>query len=144
MNRLRPGLVVMVVMLAPLSAQQEFGEAKEIIDRVDRIMRGDSSHGTAEMRVVTRRWSRSTTLELWSEGTEKALIRVLKPKKEEGLSTLKVESDIWNYLPKIDRTIRVPTSMMMAAWMGSHFTNDDLVKESRLIHDYEIRSGSFT
>jgi outer membrane lipoprotein-sorting protein len=77
-------------------------------------------------------------LEIWSEGTEKALIRIRQPKKEEGVATLKVGSDIWNYLPKIDRTIRIPTSMMMASWMGSHFTNDDLVRESQLIRDYEI------
>ena len=90
------------------------------------------------MSVATRRWKRSMTLEVWSEGTEKALIRVLSPKKEEGTATLKIGSDIWNYLPKIDRTIRIPTSMMSAAWMGSHFTNDDLVKESRLVRDYAI------
>ncbi len=113
-------------------------DAKEIMDRVDRLLRGDSSHGTVEMTVVNRRWSRSLALEIWSEGTEKALIRILRPKKEEGTATLKVGSNMWNYLPKIDRTIRVPTSMMMGSWMGSHFTNDDLVKESRLITDYDI------
>ena len=90
------------------------------------------------MSVATRRWKRSMTMEVWSEGTEKALIRVLSPKKEEGTATLKIGSDIWNYLPKIDRTIRIPTSMMGAAWMGSHFSNDDLVKESRLVRDYAI------
>ncbi len=79
------------------------------------------------------------TLRIWSKGTEKSLIKILKPKKEAGTATLKVGSDIWNYLPKIDRTIRIPTSMMMASWMGSHFTNDDLVKESRLIRDYDIQ-----
>jgi hypothetical protein len=92
-----------------------------------------------EMTVATRRWRRDMTLALWSEGTEKVLVKVLEPRKEAGTATLKVGSDIWNYLPKIDRTIRIPTSMMMAAWMGSHFTNDDLVKESRLIRDYEIQ-----
>ena len=75
----------------------------------------------------------------FQEGLDKVLIRILKPRKEEGTATLKVGSQIWNYLPKIDRTIRVPTSMMMGSWLGSHFTNDDLVKESRLIRDYEIK-----
>lgn len=112
--------------------------AREIIDRVDRLLRGDSSHGKMRMSVATRRWKRSMILEVWSEGTEKALIRVLSPKKEEGTATLKIGSDIWNYLPKIDRTIRIPTSMMSAGWMGSHFSNDDLVKESRLVRDYAI------
>jgi outer membrane lipoprotein-sorting protein len=111
---------------------------KDIIDHIDRMLRGDASHGTMTMSVVTRRWKRSVTLEIWSKGTDKALIRVQAPRKEKGTATLKVGDDIWNYLPKIDRTIRIPSSMMMASWMGSHFTNDDLVKESRLIRDYAI------
>ncbi len=113
-------------------------DAKEIMDRVDRLLRGNTSHGTVEMTVVNRRWQRSLALEIWSEGTEKALIRILRPKKEEGTATLKVGPNMWNYLPKIDRIIRVATSMMMGSWMGAHFTNDDLVKESRLIRAYDI------
>jgi len=77
-------------------------------------------------------------MQIWSRGTDDALIRVLKPEKEAGTATLKVGNNIWNYLPKVNRTIKIPTSMMMASWMGSHFTNDDLVKESRLIRDYFI------
>ncbi len=125
---------------APLFAQVNSSDLSpaEIIDKVDQMLRGDSSRGRVEMSVVTRRWERNVTMEIWSEGTENALIKVLQPKKEAGTTTLKVGSDMWNYLPKIDRTIRVPTSMMMGSWMGSHFTNDDLVKESRLIRDYEI------
>lgn len=113
-------------------------DARAIIDRVDRLLRGDSSISTVEMSVVTRRWERNMKLSIWSEGTDRVLVKVLEPRREAGTATLKVESDIWNYLPKIDRTIRVPSSMMMASWMGSHFTNDDLVRESRLIHDYDI------
>jgi outer membrane lipoprotein-sorting protein len=90
------------------------------------------------MAVVTRRWTRTLTMRVWSEGTDKALIKVTAPAKEAGTVTLKTGDEIWNYLPKIDRTIRVPTSMMMASWMGSHFTNDDLVKDSRLVRDYDI------
>jgi outer membrane lipoprotein-sorting protein len=112
--------------------------AAEIIDRVDRIMRGESSRGTATMEVVTENWERSMTMEMWSLGTDYSLIRITAPKSEEGTATLKAEEDIWNYLPRVDRTIKIPASMMMGAWMGSHFTNDDLVKESRLIEDYDI------
>jgi hypothetical protein len=132
-----------LLALAPLTfivrARGAEVKAREIVDRVDRILRGNSSVGRMEMSVATRRWRRDMTLAVWSEGTEKALVKVLEPKKEAGTATLKAGSDIWNYLPKIDRTIRVPTSMMMASWMGSHFTNDDLVKESRLVRDYDIR-----
>ncbi len=133
-------VLLMATSAGHLQAQHDVSQMTpaEIVDYVDRMQRGDSSRGAIQMAVKTRRWERQMTLEIWSEGTEKALIRVVTPKKEEGLSTLKVNSDMWNYLPKIDRTIRVPTSMMRGSWMGSHFTNDDLVKESRLVRDYDI------
>jgi len=133
-------LFLMGGSIGPAFPQDDFSQLTpaEIIDKVDQMLRGDSSQGQVEMAVVTRRWERNVTMEIWSEGTENALIKVLEPKKEAGTATLKVGSDMWNYLPKIDRTIRIPTSMMMGSWMGSHFTNDDLVKESRLIRDYEI------
>jgi outer membrane lipoprotein-sorting protein len=111
-----------------------------ILDHVDRLLRGESSVARVEMAVVTRRWERTMTLAIWSEGTDKALVRVLEPRREAGTATLKVGPDIWNYLPRVDRTIRVPSSMMMASWMGSHFTNDDLVRRSRLVEDYGIET----
>ena len=119
----------------PARAQES---AADIIDRVDRILRGKSSHGIASMEIVTEHWQRSMTMEIWSLGTEYSLIRVTAPKSEEGTATLKAGDDIWNYLPRVDRTIKIPPSMMMSSWMGSHFTNDDLVKESRLVDDYDI------
>jgi hypothetical protein len=88
------------------------------------------------MNVTTAHWKRSLTLETWSKGKEKSLVRVLAPKKEKGTATLRSGNDIWNYLPKVKRVIKLPSSMMAASWMGSHFTNDDLVKESRMAEDY--------
>ena len=146
-NGRKPAAIAVLLLLAAtgVNGQARFSKAelssltaREIVERVDRMMRGDSSRGTVQMEIVTRRWTRTLSLEIHSHGTEQALIRVLEPKKEAGTATLKSGSDIWNYLPKIDRTIRVPTSMMMGSWMGSHFTNDDLVKESELVRDYEI------
>jgi outer membrane lipoprotein-sorting protein len=130
-------LLALTLTLVPVAAHGQ-ESAADIIDRVDRILRGESSHGTATMDVVTENWERSMTMEMWSLGTDYSLIRITAPKSEEGTATLKAEDDIWNYLPRVDRTIKIPASMMMGAWMGSHFTNDDLVKESRLIEDYDI------
>jgi outer membrane lipoprotein-sorting protein len=89
------------------------------------------------MRVVTEHYSREMKMEGWSRGKDYSLIRILAPKKEKGTATLKAGKDIWNYLPKIRRVIKVPSSMMGGSWMGSHFTNDDLVKESRMADDYD-------
>lgn len=129
-------LTVLILVGAGTASGQR--TAQEIIDHVDRIMRGESSRGVATMDVVTENWERSMTMEVWSLGTEYSLIRITAPKKEEGTATLMADDEIWNYLPRVDRTIKIPASMMMGAWMGSHFTNDDLVKESRLIEDYDI------
>lgn len=114
--------------------------ARQIIDKVDRIMRGDSSRSTVEMLVSTKQWQRATRMTIWSEKTDNVLIRIEEPKKDAGTATLRTGQNMWNYLPKIDRVVRVPASMMMASWMGSHFTNDDLVKQSRLVRDYDIET----
>ena len=105
---------------------------------VDRLLRGDSSRGIVSMEIVTGNWERKLSMEAWSLGTDFFLARLRSPKKEVGIATLKAENHIWNYLPKIDRTQKIPTSMMGGSWMGSHFTNDDLVKQSRLSVDYDI------
>jgi len=110
----------------------------EIMERVDRLLRGDSSRGVATMEVVTENWEREITMEMWSLGTEFSLVRVQAPAREAGTATLMAEDNIWNYLPKVERTIKIPSSMMGGSWMGSHFTNDDLVRESQLIEDYDI------
>ncbi len=113
-------------------------DAREIVDRVDRLLRGDSSRGQVEMAVSTKHWKRTLSMTVWSLGTRDALVRVTAPAREAGTATLKVGSEVWNYLPRVDRTIKVPSSLMMGSWMGSHLTNDDLVKESRMVDDYAI------
>lgn len=110
--------------------------AKQILREIDDLWRGSSSHGRFSMHVKTQHYTRSLELEGWSKGTEQTLMRILKPLKEKGTATLKSGTTIYSYLPRTDRTIRLTSGMMMGSWMGSHFTNDDLVKESRMEEDY--------
>jgi hypothetical protein len=91
------------------------------------------------MHVKTARYERTMTMESWAQGEDRSLIRILAPAKEAGMATLKVDDNIWNYLPKVDRTMKVPAGMMSGSWMGSHFTNDDLVKDSRMADDFTYR-----
>lgn len=128
----------LTLTLTPTVGHTQQRTPREIIDEVDRLLRGESSRGTATMDIVTEHWERSLSMRIWSLGTEYSLVRVTAPNREAGTATLKADDDIWNYLPRVDRTIKIPTSMMMGSWMGSHFTNDDLVKESRLVEDYDI------
>jgi hypothetical protein len=126
--------LAIALVVPPAGAQT----AREIIDQVDRLMRGNSSYGRVTMDIKTEHWSRSLEMEVWSLGTEHSLIRVVSPAREAGTASLKADQEVWNYLPRVDRAIKVPPSLMMGSWMGSHFTNDDLVKESRIIDDYDI------
>ena len=109
---------------------------EELLDRTDDVARGASSSAVVSMHVKTANYERTMKMEAWSQGTDKTLIKVLEPAKDAGIATLKVDDNIWNYLPKVDRTMKVPAGMMSGSWMGSHFTNDDLVKESRLSEDF--------
>jgi len=128
------GLAATVFYAPPLHAQT----AREIIDRVDRLLRGESSRGRVTMEITTEHWSRTLEMEVWSLGTEYSLVRVEAPPREAGTATLKAGQEVWNYLPRVDREIKVPPSLMMGSWMGSHLTNDDLVKESRIVDDYDF------
>lgn len=117
------------------TAQSSLG-AREILDRVDDLYRGESSHGQLAMTVKTVHWERTIEIEFWDKGKTQSLFRILAPKKEAGTATLRSGNDIWNFLPHVNRVIKLPSSMMSASWMGSHFTNDDLVKETRMADDY--------
>jgi hypothetical protein len=123
---------------ATAAAQTSSEEANEIVRHIDDLLRGESSRGKVRMEVVTERWTRTMEMEMWSLGQEYSLVRVLSPSREAGTATLKVDRDIWNYLPRVDRTIKVPGAGMGGSWMGSHFTYDDLVRESSMVDDYEI------
>lgn len=111
-------------------------ELHELIRTVEQQYTGKSSISAVEMTVVTGHWERHLKMESWSLGRERFLVRILTPVKEKGVATLKVENKVWNYLPKVDRVIRIPPSMMGGAWMGSHITNDDLVKANHIDQDY--------
>ena len=130
-----------VVCFSLAAIAQEDPTPRSILDHIDDLYRGKSAHAIMRMRVVTENWTRELELESWSMGKENSLMRILAPQKEKDTATLKSGKQMWNYLPKVNRIIKVPSSMMGSSWMGSHFTNDDLVKESRMAEDYDFEYG---
>ncbi len=130
----------LLTLSAPFSESlSENVTSQQILDKIDKMYRGESSIGTYLMKIKTTPWERNLRIKSWTRDLDYTLIRIEYPKKEKGVTTLKVENNLWNYLPKIKRVIKVPSSLMMGSWMGSHFTNDDLVKESTLANDYHHR-----
>jgi len=90
------------------------------------------------MEIITPHWQRTLKMRIWSEGMDKTFVRILEPKKEEGVATLRIGNEMWNFLPKTNKVLKVPPSMMMSNWMGSDFTNDDLVKEFTFLESYDF------
>lgn len=143
MNRL---LIFASVAVLWLSSGGEVFAAEptieELLDATDDVNRGASSKSTITMQVKTKRYERTMTMDAWSRGEEDSLIRITAPAKDAGTTTLKVGDDMWNYIPKIDRTMKIPPGMMSGAWMGSHFSNDDLVKSNRLADEFTYEKES--
>lgn len=129
-------IVLLIVLVCPFRVFASELNATDIVRRSDRLMRGDSRSGTYSMEIITRRWERELTLLVHSLGSDKMFIRILSPAKEAGIGTLRIKNEMWNYLPTVEKTIKIPPSMMLRPWMGSDFANDDLVKESSIVNDY--------
>lgn len=119
------------------SATQEGLSAKEIIQKVDDNMQGESSTSTLKMSVVRPRYTRTITLKSWSLGKKNFMGYVTAPAREKGQVTMKVDQEMWQYTPSINRLIKLPPSMMSQGFMGSDYSNDDLVKQSSIVEDYK-------
>ena len=131
-------ILVLALAIAPPGAAQE-PPAREILDRVESLLWGKTVEGEYEMTITTARWQRTLIMRAWMERPKRSFIRILAPAKEKGIGSLRLGAEMWNYLPNVERTIKIPPSMMLQPWMGSDFTNDDLVKSSSIVDDYTQR-----
>lgn len=125
---------LLLCSLAP--AREPPPDIETVIRHIDQLYRSQTSHTDMEMQIVTPHWERTLAMTVWSKGMDKTFIRITAPKKEQGVATLRIGNEMWNYLPKTNKTMKIPPSMMMGSWMGSDFTNDDLVRESSMLEDY--------
>ena len=110
--------------------------AVEIIKKADEKMRGKTSQGTMIMTITRPSWERTVEMKTWTKDDDYSMIYITAPSKEKGQVFLKRKKEMWSWAPKIQRMIKIPPSMMMQSWMGSDFTNDDLVKQSSIVKDY--------
>lgn len=124
---------LLISFVIPVHAQ----DAREIIKKADEKMQGEeTSQSTMTMTIVRPTWQREVTFKSWTKGSDYSLALVTAPAKEAGQTFLKRETEMWNWNPTINRLIKLPPSMMSQGWMGSDFSNDDLLKESSIVVDY--------
>jgi len=126
--------IVLFLSFLPLSLLAI--DPNSIIKKVEHNIQSDSGYAKIKMSVTTSRGERMMEMESWNRGHEKSFIKILYPKQDSGITFLKINTTMWQYVPKIEKTIKIPSSMMMQSWMGSDFTNDDMAKESSIVDDY--------
>lgn len=130
-------LLSALILLLPIHLQAQ--SATEIVRMADELLRGESSRAEMTMTIVRPTWSRTVVMRSWSKGTAYSMILIQSPARDKGTVFLKRRNEIWNWVPNIGRSVKMPPSMMMQSWMGSDFTNDDLVRESSAVNDYTHR-----
>jgi outer membrane lipoprotein-sorting protein len=128
--------VLAVIFILSINCQAATPTALEIIEKMDTLMRGKTSYWEMTIMVQTTRWERTIKLLSWAQGIEKSFMKITYPIKDKGITFLKINNDMWQYIPKIEKIIKFPPSMMLQSWMGTDFSNDDLVKESSTVNDY--------
>lgn len=134
-------LALLVAPSAPAAAQEAQAPPSldQISERLDRLYSTDASIARVELTITTPRNTRNLRMRMWTRGEDRALIVIERPSRERGTATLRRDRNLWNYLPRISRTIRVPPSMMLSSWMGSDLTNDDLTRSSSFREDFDGR-----
>jgi len=130
-------LIFFFVILSFFSGSTLAESAFDIVDKSDKQMRGDSSYTVATMNIIRPDWTRSMSMKSWTKGKDFSLVLVTAPAKDKGSTSLKRQREMWNWIPSIERIIKIAPSMLSQSWMGSDFTNDDLINQSSIVVDYD-------
>lgn len=125
-------IVFLFVFITLTTAQDATG----IVKKADELIRAKSSYTEMTMSIIKPTWSREMVMKIWALEPDYALVYIEAPAKDKGTVTLKRKREVWNWIPSVHRAIKIPPSMMMQDWMGSDFTNDDLVRQSSIVIDY--------
>ncbi len=133
------GILLFSIIISAIGKEQSTQEVEQIVNFIDQLYRSKTSYADMEMHIVTPHYERTLKMLVWTKGMDRTFIRITSPKKERGVATLRIKNEMWNYLPKIKKVMKISPSMMMGSWMGSDFSNDDLVKESSMQEDYTYK-----
>lgn len=135
-------MFVLVLILCVFHLQGQ--HAIDIVKKADAKMRGNTSLVEMSIKTIRPTWTRQMDLRVWSKGNDFAMIYIQSPARDRGITFLKRGKEVWNWIPTLEKTIKLPPSMMSQSWMGTDFTNDDLVRESSVIRDFNHSLGGDT
>ena len=130
-------LFLVIALLFPASLPAQDIDAQQLVRDAMDHWRGLTSYSEMTMTIHRPDWERKMTMRSWNEGDKLSLVRVIEPKKDAGNGTLLNDNNMWTYTPKVNRIIKVPSSMMAQSWMGSDFSNKDIAKSTDIIDQYD-------
>ena len=125
-NRL---ILIFFLGLAPTFGQSDL-TAEEIVRKADEKVRGKTNQSEMKMEIIRPTWQRDLSFKGWGRGLDYSMTYITSPARDKGQVFMKRETEMWNWMPTIGRMIKIPASMMSQGWMGSDYTNDDILKES--------------
>ena len=135
MKKIVPVIILLILTGSANLFSQEL-TAKQIVEKADNLQRGETNYSIFSMTIVRPKWTRTIEMKNWSKGRDYAMTYITAPAKDKGQVFLKRNNEMWNWVPSISRMIKIPPSMMSQGWMGSDYTNDDILKESSIVVDY--------
>jgi len=129
-------LLFLTLAIVTLSFISSTPTADEIIKKAEDRLTGKTSYSEVTVTTIRPKYTREMTIKTWTKGTDYSVTLILSPAMDEGTVFLKRRNEIWNYIPSIDRLVKMPPSMLSQSWMGTDIKNDDLLENSSLIDDY--------
>ncbi len=129
-------LIALMLLVGATNLFSQPLTAKQIVEKSDNLQRGKTNYSVFSMTIIRPKWSRTIEMKNWSKGRDYAMTYITAPAKDKGQVFLKRNNEMWNWVPSISRMIKIPPSMMSQGWMGSDYTNDDILKESSIVVDY--------
>lgn len=129
-------LIICIFSIQHSIFSQEQLTAEQIIRKADEKVRGKTNQSVLEMEIVRPSWKRNISMKSWANGLDYSMTYITAPARDKGQVFMKRETEMWNWMPTIGRMIKIPASMMSQGWMGSDYTNDDILKESSIVVDY--------
>lgn len=135
------GHLFSIVLIFVMAESSLYGQsqltAKEIIEKADDKVRGKTNKSILEMQIIRPTWQRDISMKSWSNGLDYSMTYITSPARDKGQVFMKRKTEMWNWMPSIGRMVKIPASMMSQGWMGSDYTNDDILKESSIVVDYK-------
>jgi outer membrane lipoprotein-sorting protein len=128
-------LLIFAIGSVEINAQENL-TASEIVQKSDELIRGKTNTSIVNMEIIRPTWKRTIGIKSWGRGQDYSMTYITAPEQDKGQVFLKLKTDMWNYIPAIGRMIKIPASMMSQGWMGSDYTNDDILKQSSIVVDY--------